>query len=177
MTVQKQSQWINVLARRESANPSRDLTLAICYEPISRLRLDSQNPRLHSRKQVRQIANSIASFGFNVPLAGLRWRRRAARREWTKFCAGGRGTEHPVLTSPPYDVGYGSRRSRPASAKASRATPRDAARAAGTSRTATCRPVIAFTVRSVYRSFSMRRSSWVRIATTLSGRGPTARRG
>ena len=30
------------------------------------------------------------------------------------------------MTSPPYDVGYGSRRSRPASAKASRATPRDA---------------------------------------------------
>jgi ParB-like chromosome segregation protein Spo0J len=32
------------------------------------LRLDPQNPRLHSRKQVRQIAKSIASFGFNVPV-------------------------------------------------------------------------------------------------------------
>jgi ParB-like nuclease domain len=32
------------------------------------LRLDPQNPRLHSRKQVLQIANSIASFGFNVPV-------------------------------------------------------------------------------------------------------------
>ena len=32
------------------------------------LRLDPQNPRLHSRKQVRQIANSIKSFGFNVPV-------------------------------------------------------------------------------------------------------------
>jgi ParB-like chromosome segregation protein Spo0J len=32
------------------------------------LKLDPQNPRLHSRKQVRQIAKSIASFGFNVPV-------------------------------------------------------------------------------------------------------------
>jgi hypothetical protein len=42
--------------------------LAVRYEPIVALRLDPQNPRLHSRKQVRQIANSIASFGFNAPL-------------------------------------------------------------------------------------------------------------
>ena len=46
----------------------RNAKLVISYEPISRLRLDSQNPRLHGRKQVRQIANSIASFGFNVPV-------------------------------------------------------------------------------------------------------------
>jgi hypothetical protein len=32
------------------------------------LRLNPQNPRLHSRKQVRQIANSIKSFGFNAPV-------------------------------------------------------------------------------------------------------------
>jgi hypothetical protein len=31
--------------------------LAVRYEPIVALRLDPQNPRLHSRKQVRQIAN------------------------------------------------------------------------------------------------------------------------
>ena len=42
--------------------------LAVRYEPIMALRLDPQNPRLHSRKQVLQIANSIASFGFNVPV-------------------------------------------------------------------------------------------------------------
>jgi 16S rRNA G966 N2-methylase RsmD len=42
--------------------------LAVRYQPIATLRLDPQNPRLHSRKQVRQIANSIASFGFNVPV-------------------------------------------------------------------------------------------------------------
>jgi 16S rRNA G966 N2-methylase RsmD len=42
--------------------------LAVRYEPIVALKLDPQNPRLHSRKQVRQIAKSIASFGFNVPV-------------------------------------------------------------------------------------------------------------
>jgi ParB-like nuclease domain len=42
--------------------------LALHYEPIVALRLDPQNPRLHSRKQVRQIAKSIKSFGFNVPV-------------------------------------------------------------------------------------------------------------
>jgi hypothetical protein len=42
--------------------------LAVRYSPIAALRLDPQNPRLHSRKQVRQIAKSIASFGFNVPV-------------------------------------------------------------------------------------------------------------
>ncbi|MGI8568328.1 MAG: ParB/Srx family N-terminal domain-containing protein [Methylocella sp.] len=42
--------------------------LAVHYEPIVALKLDPQNPRLHSRKQVRQIAKSIASFGFNVPV-------------------------------------------------------------------------------------------------------------
>ena len=42
--------------------------LAVRYEPIVALRLDRQNPRLHSHKQLRQIANSIASFGFNVPV-------------------------------------------------------------------------------------------------------------
>ena len=42
--------------------------LAVRYKSIVALRLDPQNPRLHSRKQLRQIANSIASFGFNVPV-------------------------------------------------------------------------------------------------------------
>ena len=46
----------------------RNANLVLSYEPISRLRLDPKNPRLHSRKQIRQIANSIASFGFNVPV-------------------------------------------------------------------------------------------------------------
>ena len=49
-------------------SPSAGRKLAIDYIPIDQLKLDPKNPRLHSRKQIRQIANSIASFGFNVPV-------------------------------------------------------------------------------------------------------------
>src|SRR5438105_2418722 len=35
---------------------------------IGRLRLDPRNPRLHSERQIKQIARSIKAFGFNVPV-------------------------------------------------------------------------------------------------------------
>ena len=40
----------------------------LVYRPISALKLDPTNPRLHSRRQVHQIARSIQAFGFNVPI-------------------------------------------------------------------------------------------------------------
>ena len=43
-------------------------TLSIECLPISSLQLDLQNPRLHSAKQIRQLASSIKAFGFNVPV-------------------------------------------------------------------------------------------------------------
>ena len=42
--------------------------LAVVYRPVDQLKLDPANPRRHSKKQVRQIANSMALFGFNVPI-------------------------------------------------------------------------------------------------------------
>jgi DNA modification methylase len=42
--------------------------LALEYHPTSALKLDPENPRLHSEKQIRQIASSIEAFGFNVPV-------------------------------------------------------------------------------------------------------------
>src|SRR5438270_8341192 len=42
--------------------------LAVIYRSISELKPDPANPRLHSKKQIRQIANSIEIFGFNVPV-------------------------------------------------------------------------------------------------------------
>jgi len=42
--------------------------IAVRYRAIAELELDPANPRLHSKKQVRQIAASIAAFGFNVPI-------------------------------------------------------------------------------------------------------------
>jgi DNA modification methylase len=47
-------------------NPAQPL--AIVYRPIEALKLDPRNPRVHSPKQLRQIANSIKTFGFNVPV-------------------------------------------------------------------------------------------------------------
>jgi ParB-like chromosome segregation protein Spo0J len=42
--------------------------LQIIYRPLDGLRPDPANPRCHSKKQVRQIAESIKAFGFNVPI-------------------------------------------------------------------------------------------------------------
>jgi DNA modification methylase len=40
----------------------------IVHRPIAGLKLDPLNPRFHSPRQVRQIARSIETFGFNVPV-------------------------------------------------------------------------------------------------------------
>ena len=42
--------------------------LEVVSRPISELRPDQKNPRLHAKKQIQQIAQSIAAFGFNVPV-------------------------------------------------------------------------------------------------------------
>jgi len=42
--------------------------IAITYRSISELKLNLQNPRVHSPKQVRQILRSIQIFGFLVPV-------------------------------------------------------------------------------------------------------------
>ena len=45
--------------------PSR---MSVAYRRIEELKPDPANPRCHTRKQVRQIAESIKAFGFNVPI-------------------------------------------------------------------------------------------------------------
>jgi DNA modification methylase len=45
-----------------------DGSLSIVDCPIAELRLDPNNPHLHTKKQIRQIARSIETFGFNVPV-------------------------------------------------------------------------------------------------------------
>jgi DNA modification methylase len=44
------------------------LRVAIVYRLITDLKPDSHNPRRHSRKQIRQIANAIKVFGFIIPI-------------------------------------------------------------------------------------------------------------
>ena len=46
----------------------RTTGFAVVCRPISQLKLDPRNPRAHSKRQVRQIARSIETFGFNVPV-------------------------------------------------------------------------------------------------------------
>src|SRR5437660_4328969 len=43
------------------------VNLAVVYRQIDQLTPDPANPRRHSKKQIRQIADSIKTFGFNVP--------------------------------------------------------------------------------------------------------------
>ena len=47
---------------------SPNTTLEVTYLPITSLKPNPQNPRVHNEKQVRQIAQSIEAFGFNVPI-------------------------------------------------------------------------------------------------------------
>ncbi len=58
--------------RRDSGTAVLDCTptrpLSIVTRCLDELQGDPNNPRLHSNKQLRQIAASIRSFGFNVPI-------------------------------------------------------------------------------------------------------------
>jgi DNA modification methylase len=54
--------------RHSQPDLSQPTCLAIQHCPIDSLRPDPLNPRQHKDKQVRQIANSIRIFGFNVPV-------------------------------------------------------------------------------------------------------------
>jgi len=52
-------------AEATNAVPRR---IAIVYREPASLKLDPYNPRVHSKKQIEQIATSIRAFGFNVPI-------------------------------------------------------------------------------------------------------------
>jgi DNA modification methylase len=57
---------LNHNPRRTAA--ARSVPLELVYRPIEQLKPDAANPRLHNKKQIRQIGNSIETFGFNVPI-------------------------------------------------------------------------------------------------------------
>ena len=52
--------------RADADKAARGVT--VVYQPLAELKLDARNPRLHSKRQVRQIAQSIEAFGFNAPI-------------------------------------------------------------------------------------------------------------
>jgi len=43
-------------------------SLKIVYRRIDTLKPDPANPRRHTKRQIRQIADSIETFDFNVPI-------------------------------------------------------------------------------------------------------------
>jgi hypothetical protein len=43
-------------------------SISVVYRPTEELKLNPANTRAHSKKQIRQIAQSIKAFGFNVPV-------------------------------------------------------------------------------------------------------------
>jgi DNA modification methylase len=49
-------------------NPSPRSEIAIEYVPVSSLKPHPDNPRTHSKAQVRKIAESIRTFGFRMPV-------------------------------------------------------------------------------------------------------------
>src|SRR4051794_31870343 len=54
-------------AQVSQTNKVPSTPLRIVYRSIDQLQADPRNPRLHSEKQIQQIARSIEAFGFNVP--------------------------------------------------------------------------------------------------------------
>ncbi len=57
------------IAENQATFPPRSKgRLSIEYMAIGRLAPDPRNARVHGRKQIRQIAASIETFGFNVPI-------------------------------------------------------------------------------------------------------------
>src|ERR1700720_3818334 len=47
--------------------PHPNNCLEIVYRRVEELKPDSRNPRHHNRKQIKQLARSIETFGFTVP--------------------------------------------------------------------------------------------------------------
>mgnify|MGYP003624599224 CR=1 FL=1 len=56
---------VNIITTSEEVLPHN---LHIIYQDINTLKLRSSNPRTHSAKQIRQIADSINQFGFTNPI-------------------------------------------------------------------------------------------------------------
>jgi DNA modification methylase len=56
------------MSKTSDRSERRKQRLEIIYRAIEEIKPDPANARQHSRKQIRQLASSIATFGFNVPV-------------------------------------------------------------------------------------------------------------
>jgi DNA modification methylase len=53
----------------QPAQPIHSSPLVVTYSAVSLLRPDPANPRKHSDRQLKSLAKSIQTFGFNIPIA------------------------------------------------------------------------------------------------------------
>lgn len=56
------------MTKATSTSLAQSTNLEVSYLPISTIKPYAKNPRTHSRKQIKQIAESIRTFGFTNPL-------------------------------------------------------------------------------------------------------------
>jgi len=81
----------------QDAKVGRPRRLQVVYRPIGELKPDPKNSRLHSKKQIRQIANSIKTFDFNVPILVDRYGNVIAGHSRVLACQELGLTEVPTL--------------------------------------------------------------------------------
>jgi ParB-like chromosome segregation protein Spo0J len=76
---------------------SRTAQLKIEYLHVAALLLDAKSARTHSTKQIKQIAQSIKEFGFNVPILAGRDLKVIAGHGWLLACRQLGWSEVPVI--------------------------------------------------------------------------------
>jgi DNA modification methylase len=55
-------------SQKRERNPARELEACLEYVDVASLKPHPSNPRLHSSKQIKRIAESIRAFGFRMPV-------------------------------------------------------------------------------------------------------------
>jgi DNA modification methylase len=77
MRIRVENSWIYKMKLKNTSKsisqsteqcPHSSLRLTVTHRRIEELKPDPANPRRHTKKQIRQIARSIKTFGFNVPI-------------------------------------------------------------------------------------------------------------
>ena len=81
----------------QDAKVGRPRRLQVVYRAIGELKPDPKNSRLHSKKQIRQIANSIKTFDFNEPILVDRYGNVIAGHSRVLACQELGLTEVPTL--------------------------------------------------------------------------------
>jgi hypothetical protein len=69
MTTEHFDRLTQLVKRDSGKRLQRSAELRIEYLPTQQLRQNPQNPRLHSDRQIKQIAASMEAHGFNMPIA------------------------------------------------------------------------------------------------------------